>query len=290
MNKQAQLQDQTFITQVFEYRDDSRTYLYTSRRMRKGLDDLLVDKHRNSLRHPFHQLSSLFTYQPKTLTWWIGVLFMMGASGFVVASIVSLNDDSSVSDFTKNLTFFIGSLFFTAAAYLQYLESINADITNSEHFTKDKKNWVWLAFRHKNLGFLSSASQLMGTLFFNLNTFNSLYFSFTFLQEDLFIWMPNMIGSMLFIMSALFGWLEVSRDKHVKSFRSLSWWIIWINILGSIFFQLSAIKSYVLLNSGELIGPEALLEYTLYGAICFLIAAYLLNVEMNETAQDDKKT
>ena len=41
MNKQAQLQDQTFITQVFEYRDDSRTYLYTSRRMRKGLDDLL---------------------------------------------------------------------------------------------------------------------------------------------------------------------------------------------------------------------------------------------------------
>ncbi len=280
-----QLKNRFFITQVFDFNNANHTYLYTSRRMRKGLDELLVDKQFNSLKHPFYQLSSLFTYKPKTLTWWIGVLFMIGSSGFIAGCIMYLYFENSLTDFTKNLTFFIGSIFFTAAAYLQYLESINADITNENHFNNDNKKWVWFAFRHKNLGFLASASQLAGTVLFNINTFNPLYFNFTFLEEDLFIWVPNMIGSILFLTASFFGWLEIYRDKHVKPFRSISWYIIWINILGAVFFQLSAIKSYVYLNSGKLVGITASLEYTLSGAVCFFIAAYLLIVEMNETKQ-----
>lgn len=285
MNKQKQLKTSFFITQVFDFHKDNNIYLYTSRRLRKGLDKLLVDKQFNSLKHPFHKLPSLFTYKPKALTWWIGILFMIGSTGFIAGSIMYLYFGNLLSDFTKNLTFFIGSIFFTSAAYLQYLESINADITNKNYFNKAKKKWVWFAFPHKNLGFLSSASQLVGTILFNINTFNPLYFNLTFLEEDLFIWVPNMIGSILFLTASFFAWLEIYKDKHLKPFRSISWWVIWINILGSVFFQLSAIKSYVCLNSGKLVGSTASLEYTLYGAVCFFIAAYLLIVEMNETKQ-----
>ncbi len=144
--------------------------------------------------------------------------------------------------------------------------------------------WAW---RPKNLGYIASFSQFIGTLLFNFNTFDAFYAGLSALQEDVFIWVPNMLGSILFLTASFFAWLEVYHDKQIKAFSSVTWWIIWINILGSIFFQLSAILSYAYLDSGKLIDGTRSLEYTLYGAVCFFVGAYLLIVEMNETKQAD---
>jgi len=92
-----------------------------------------------------------------------------------------------------------------------------------------------------------------------------------------------MIGSILFLTASFLAWLEVYQDKNVNAFSSVTWWIIWVNILGSVFFQLSALKGYINLESGEAVNGILSLDYTLYGAACFLIGAYLLIVEMNES-------
>ncbi len=278
-----QIRTGPFITQILEHYDDKHDHLYTSRRIRKGLDRLVVDKKHHRVKHTLHDLSSLFTYKPGLLTWWIGVLFMIGSACFMAGSIMFLHFEGSLSALTMNLTFFIGSIFFTSAAYGQYLEAINADITNTSDLEKGERKWVWFAWRAKNLGFLSSFSQLIGTLLFNMNTFDALLSHLTVLQEDILIWTPNMIGSILFLTASFFAWLEVYRDKNVKAFTSVTWWIIWVNILGSIFFQLSALGSYVNLENGELVNGTLALDYTLYGAVCFFIGAYLLIVEMNES-------
>jgi uncharacterized membrane protein len=97
-----------------------------------------------------------------------------------------------------------------------------------------------------------------------------------------------MIGSFLFLTASFFAWLEVYQDKNVKAFISVTWWIIWINILGSVFFQLSALKSYINLESGEAVNGILSSNYTLYGAACFLIGAYLLIVEMNESKRNNE--
>ena len=281
-DKIKQIKIGPFVTQILKHHNDSHDHLYTSRRIRKGLNRLLVDKKHHRFRHTLHDLSSLFTYKPQLLTWWIGVLFIIGSACFMVGSIMYLYFEESFSSLTMNLVFFIGSLFFTSAAYGQYLEAINADITNEADLEKKEREWIWFAWRAKNLGFLSSVSQLIGTLLFNINTFDGLLSHLTALQEDILIWVPNMIGSILFLTASFLAWLEVYKDTNVKAFTSVTWWIIWINILGSVFFQLSALKSYVNLESGELINGTLSLDYTLYGAACFLIGAYLLIVEMNE--------
>ena len=274
-----------FVTQLLKHHDGEHDHLYTSRRIRKGLDRLVVDRKHHRVKETFHDLSSFFTYNPGRLTWWIGILFMIGSACFVAGSVMYLYFEESFTPFFMNLTFFIGSIFFTSAAYGQYLEAINADITNE---TKDQK-WVWFAWRAKNLGFLSSLSQLIGTVLFNINTFDGMLAHLTSLQQDILIWTPNMIGSILFLTASFLAWLEVFRDKNVKAFTSVTWWIIWINILGSVFFQLSALDSYVNLESGELVNGTLALEYTLYGAACFLIGAYLLIVEMNESKRSIEK-
>jgi len=220
------------------------------------------------------------TLTSKTLlTWTMSLLFMIGASCFIVASAMTLRDYPST--FEVNTIYFVGSLFFTSAAYIQFFEVINADITNNSHLNSDKKEWIWFAYRPKNLGYLSSFTQLIGTLFFNINTYESYNTSLTAMQSDILIWTPNILGSILFLIAAFFAWLEIYKDKHIKAFRSSSWWIVWFNNFGSIFFQVSAIASFVHLDS-SIVNETLALEYTLLGGVCFFIGAFLLIVEMRE--------
>ncbi len=108
----------------------------------------------------------------------------------------------------------------------------------------------------------------------------------SYVAIDIVIWLPNLIGSVLFLVAAFFAWLEIFHDKQVKAFYSVTWWIIWINLLGSILFQRSAFRSFVHLDSGELVNGVIALNATLYGAVCFFIGAYLLIIEMKEPDRD----
>src|SRR6202008_3036543 len=55
---------------------------------------------------------------------WIGLLFALGSLCFAVAAVASMW--ASVSRPAIGVTFFVGSLFFTAAGYLQYAQAANA--------------------------------------------------------------------------------------------------------------------------------------------------------------------
>jgi len=270
-----------FITQLIEPYTDKKAHCHTSRRVRKGLPKLLINISNHNLEQSLSKLS-IFTYQPKALTWWVAVLFMLGSLCFISASVMVSSFEDSFSGFMINLTFFIGSVFFTSAGYAQLLEVINKDITSKDYLKVQSSTWLWWAWRPKNLGYLSSVTQLTGTILFNFNTFDAFYSGLSVLQEDIIIWVPNMLGSMLFITASFFAWLEIYHDKHIQAFISTTWWIIWINILGSLFFQLSAIFSYIHIDSGTYINETLLLRGTIYGAICFFVAAYLLIIEMNE--------
>lgn len=245
-----------FVTHAYE----DRVLLKKSRAMRKEFTQLLKDA-------------------KSTLTALIAILFMIGAFCFVLASAMSLQ--GFYSDFIVNGIYFIGSLFFTSAAYGQFLEAINADITNESHLHAKDKKWIWFAFRAKNLGYLSSITQLIGTVLFNINTFASFYTYVSPLFSDIIVWVPDFLGSILFLLASFFAWLEIYKDREVKAFRSSSWWIVWANNFGSLFFQVSAIASFILVNA-HAINDTVALKYTLLGGICFFIGAFLLIVEIRE--------
>ncbi len=228
-----------FITQVIE--DD--ILLYTSRGLRKSFRS------------------------EKAISWWIPILFMIGAFCFGFSSFSSLYFSEIFSSIFINIIYFIGSIFFTAAAYLQYLESINSDITHHEHIHNKQCCWFWLRWRPYNLGYMSSLTQFIGTIFFNINTFNTL-FNFNTISISI----SNMLGSILFLISAFFAYFEIYHDKDVTIFSTSTWWIIWINLLGSIFFQISAFFSWF---SYQNIATLT----TLLGALCFFMASFILKYE-----------
>jgi len=60
----------------------------------------------------------------RSLPTWIAVLFMVGSACFAVGSVPGFA--SAVSDKADAIVFFVGSVFFTSAGYLQYAQSVAA--------------------------------------------------------------------------------------------------------------------------------------------------------------------
>jgi hypothetical protein len=103
-----------FTTALTFRRPDGRLVEWSSRRHRK---------HASRLSRAGRGDRALWA--PRRASWWIAVLFMLGSSCFVVAPLPAYL--SRVGGQADGATFFVGSLLFTSAAFLQWLETINAD-------------------------------------------------------------------------------------------------------------------------------------------------------------------
>ena len=57
---------------------------------------------------------------------------------------------------------------------------------------------------------------------------------------------------------------------------STPWQIAWLNMIGSIFFMVSAIASYVLPQTGTMLDVKWANLGTFLGAVCFLVGAALM--------------
>src|SRR5262245_21699778 len=64
-------------------------------------------------------------WQPRRASWWIGVLFAVGSACFLVGPLPGFVE--LVGSRVDAIVFFVGSIFFTSAAAIQYLETANAD-------------------------------------------------------------------------------------------------------------------------------------------------------------------
>lgn len=178
--------------------------------------------------------------------------------------------------------FFVGSLFFTSAAFVQWLEAINNDMADTPAALHGRRRrWRWWGWRPRNLGYLAAAVQFAGTLLFNINTADGLVAGIGWRGEDALVWTPDMIGSVCFLVASQAALMELSH--HIWSWqpRSLSWWIAAINMLGSILFMVSAVASLV--EPGSIVFAPWWANFgTFAGAACFFFAAYLLIPELFE--------
>ena len=217
--------------------------------------------------------------------WCISILFMIGSLGFAAASAAGLAPvyfgPFARNPAAINLVFFVGSIFFTLAAYLQYLGAVNADrISALAHRTPPQVRFRWFALRPGEIGWLSAFTQFAGTLLFNINTFDALLPSLDWLQEDLLIWAPDAFGSVCFLIASALALIEYGEGKWHWRPGDVSWWVVNINMLGSVAFGVSAIYAIVLPGTAELLDARAVNAWTLVGAICFLVGAYLLLPEL----------
>jgi hypothetical protein len=173
----------------------------------------------------------------RSKTWWSGVLFIIGSSCFAVGpfpgflQLVGPTADAAV--------FFIGSIFFTSAATVQYLDS------------RSGPRLVWWA----------AVVQLAGTVFFNISTGSALLDNLSTSQEDRLIWAPDVFGCVCFLVASVLAWLAE------RGFIS------WINLAGSVAFGIAGGASYFVPDTGDVLDLAAANFTTVVGALCFLAGA-----------------
>jgi hypothetical protein len=212
--------------------------------------------------------------RPVALNAAIAWLFIVGSSLFALGSVPAYLN--AVGETVDSVTFFAGSIFFTSASFAQLLQAQTPAMTevdaDSQHTRAPVRFRAWLPH---DRNWLAAITQFPGTIFFNVSTFAALLHNATTHQEDRRVWRPDFYGSTLFLVASLFAILALGRLLSFRP-RSLSWWIAWLNMIGSIFFMASAIASFVLPSTGELINNPVSVGGTLLGAVCFLLGAILL--------------
>jgi hypothetical protein len=218
---------------------------------------------------------SLFVWAPHKLNWWIAVLFMVGSFGFILGSVLFLSGYDNYQ--TIDLAFFVGSIFFTSAGYSQYNQSINAKSTAETDASTGKRKW--LALQPGRIDFWVTFTQFLGTIMFNINTFNA-FLDLRWFGQDLLIWVPDMVGSVLFQISGTLAVVEVCNRWQCWRDRGYAWWITMINFIGCVAFMISALMAFVRPNPiFENLATWATV-FTLIGALCFFLGAYLMWPEM----------
>jgi hypothetical protein len=258
-----------FVTRRSFRRPDGGVVTWTSRSQRKR-HSLLDGRHGSTW------------WAPGAIGWWIGVLFAIGsvcfalgaAPGYVVA----------VGDAADAVTFFVGSLFFTSAAALQYVEVVNASRAVAGTETRERRRF--LTIEPHRIDWWASVVQLVGTVFFNVSTGAAMIDNLSTSQVNRLVWRPDVVGSIAFLVASGLAWAEVSHSWWSWRPRSLSWWIAAVNLGGSIAFGVSAVAAKVVPSTDQVRNVALMNLGTFVGAIGFLVGAVLLLPERTATAPD----
>src|SRR3954454_15061846 len=188
-------------------------------------------------------------WRPRDRVWWSGVGFGIGSLCFAVAAIAS--QWASAPRPAIGVTFFVGSLFFTGAAYLQ--------------LRQDKD--------------VASLVQLVGTVFFNLSCFAGMRQGLDTKQTDLRVWTPDAFGSVCFLVASESALRQVCGRWMCVRRGSAEWRIAALNMLGSLAFGVAAVASLVEPSDSEPVSAAVANAGTGLGALLFLAGAMTLIAE-----------
>jgi hypothetical protein len=185
----------------------------------------------------------------------MALFFALGSTCFLVGPFPGFAN--LVGDSADAITFFTGSVLFTAGGALQ--------------------SWVAWPARHLAGGgraaWWAAVIQSAGTLFFNVTTFQAMHTAVTSSEYNKLVWRPDWRGSICFLVSGAIAYRASARHGWRPSREGRGWWQPAINLLGCIFFGVSAVAGYVVPSTGSVLDQAAANWNTALGAACFLACA-----------------
>ncbi|GLK71187.1 hypothetical protein KHC23_10455 [Ancylobacter dichloromethanicus] len=259
-----------------------RSYAYAGRRI-----IWRARQHRKGLERAARALENAPVpfWQTQAYNWWTGALFALGSLLFMLGSLLSLLPEAAGLPATPiNVVFFMGSIPFTLAGYLQHFQAANtAEFTLDPADAAAPRRLSLIGWHPRSPGWLSTFCQFVGTVAFNFNTFDPLCVGDGWYVQDVAVWLPGMIGSVLFLVSGYLAYAEAGHSYWSWRPRQLDWRIVFINLLGCLAFMAASILAYVP-RGGEVWWIPDLASILLgIGALDFFLGAALMMRE-SETA------
>jgi len=188
----------------------------------------------------------------------MALLFALGSTCFFIGPFPGYAQLVGTS--AVGITFFVGSILFTGGGALQSL------IAWPERHEPTTGPAAWWA----------AIIQSAGTLFFNVTTYQAMHVAVTSAKYDALVWRPDWRGSICFLVSGAIAY-RASARRGLLGWRPLhggaGWWQPAVNLLGCVFFGVSAVAGYLVPATGSMIDAGAANWNTALGAACFLACA-----------------
>jgi len=183
--------------------------------------------------------------------------FALGSACFLVGPFPGYTE--LVGDSADAITFCVGSVLFTIGGALQ------SGLAWGERSSPGGRAAWW-----------SAIVQSAGTLFFNVTTYQALHVAQTSSDYDRLVWRPDWRGSICFLVSGTIAYVASPR-RGWHGWRpargEAGWWQPAVNLLGCVFFGISAVAGYVVPSTGSMLDLAAANWNTSLGAACFLACA-----------------
>jgi hypothetical protein len=186
---------------------------------------------------------------------WMALFFATGSTCFLVGPFPGYA--KLVGDSADSVTFFVGSILFTTGGALQTSLAFVA-----RHSPGAERSAWW-----------SSTIQSAGTLFFNVTTYRAMHTALSSSEYNKLVWRPDALGSICFLVSGVIAYRASQRRGWLPKRGSAGWWEPSVNLLGCIFFGISAVAGHVVPTTGSMIDLAAANWNTSLGAACFLACA-----------------
>ncbi|MFC8734455.1 hypothetical protein ACFT5B_18530 [Luteimicrobium sp. NPDC057192] len=202
-----------------------------------------------------------------------GLAFVVGGALFAFGPVLAEAGVGSVHG--VDTVYLVGGLFFSTGGYASVLQASNAPTDIDERGTLSRAAWTWWAWRPHQIGWLSVAILFAGTLFFGVSLVAAYASDLTARQSDGWIWLPDMVGCVCFLVSGHLALLEVCHGRIGVLPRDLGWWVVAVNQLGSVLFFLAGVAAFVRPATSTEINLGLVDWGTFAGAVCFVAGGAL---------------
>ena len=185
---------------------------------------------------------------------WMALFFALGSTCFLVGPFPGYLQ--LVGATADAITFFVGSILFTLGGAMQ-----------------SRLAWIERRAPGGPASWWSAIVQSTGTLFFNVTTYQAMHVALTSPDYNRLVWRPDWRGSVCFLVSGAIAYLASPRRGWLPERGGRGWWQPAVNLLGCVFFGISAVAGYVVPATGSMLDQAAANWNTSLGAACFLACA-----------------
>ena len=224
-------------------------------------------------------------FAPANPDWWVAVLFIVGSACFALGSFPPY---AAWAGFTGDgVTYFVGSLFFTSAAFLQLM--LSAGLVPRMSRPLAGVRWRTLVRAPHRPEWWASSVQFVGTLLFNISTFAALDAALSQPQPS------DACGHLTSSDRSPFSWparwpSPMCPVRGCGGGPKSDWSVAMFNMVGSIAFGVSALGAQIVGTTGSLRNAQLANLGTFVGAICFLAGAVLLIPDEAEPGAQREET
>jgi hypothetical protein len=197
------------------------------------------------------------------------VSFFLGGSLFAVGALLA--ELSSDAARTIDTVYLVGGFFFSLGGYASVLQASNAPTDIDQDGSLSSARWRWWDPRPQNLGWLSATVLFVGTLLFAVSLVAAFGQDFTVRQANTWIWIPDMLGCVCFLVSGHLALLEVCHGRIGVRAHEIGWWIVFVNQVGSVLFFVAGLAAYTRPATSTALDLSVANWGTFLGAVCFAI-------------------